>query len=176
MLKNEIKTTNEIKEFTKICVFDEYAQEFEKFKMYWEQAESVDDFKKLVFADSELKLTQGYAALSKESDGHWYRVREMFGDRQFKTESDGGGVLVGNESCQIHVSNGHGDGTSRVAIFKNGEINDNMMVLHPTSINVLTSMNIYSHDSGPEDVVATLEKGTYFTYSYEGFVAFVKIN
>ena len=50
----------------------------------------------------------------KDRENHWYRVRELFGNRCFKTASDVGSLLVGNEEFQALIPNGYGDGITRV--------------------------------------------------------------
>ena len=139
---------------------------------YWEKANTLDEFKNLVLSDSRLKNNQGYAELSKESEGHWYRVREMFGEKCFKTESDGGSVKVGNENFTISIGNGHGDGTTRIAIFtKDDFFNEDMMNF--SGIKLEGNFNIYDYDFG-NDVVMIL-KGTYYVYYYDGLVAFEEV-
>lgn len=170
----EIKKTNELNEFTKRCLFNEYDEWYETFKTHWRKAKSTEEFKKLVFQDASLKLTQGYAVLSKESEGHWYRVRDMFGNRQFQTVSDAGSVCIGNELCQVHIPNGRGDGFTRVGIFKKNEFNQSMMNYF-TSFKLFSEMNIYFCDCNTEVSAAILEKGSYSAYFYEDFVAFVKV-
>ena len=175
MTIKDLMESNEIGVFAKKCLLNSsFPEKVERVKMHWGKAKSVEEFKELVFADHELKLTQGYAELSKESEGHWYRVREMFGDRQFKTDSDCGGVLIGNEDYLILVSNGCGDGVTRVAVFEEKDFNSDMMRLNPTSFKVATEMYVYGYDCSTSRIVKTLDPGSYWTYYWNGFVAIVK--
>mgnify|MGYP004591176897 CR=1 FL=1 len=119
----------------------------------------------------------------KDSENHWYRVRELFGDLCFKTESDVASVLVGNESFQVLIPNGYGDGTTRIAIFNKDDPNHNvasrimsdMMDSHRGPY-LHGKFNIYPYDCcNPtiDEPCKTLE-GRYFTYYYDGLVAFVE--
>ena len=139
---------------------------------HWDEANSIDEFKKSILADDSLSHCQGYAILSREDmQEHWYRIRRMFGDKCFKTDSDAGGVRVGNEEFNLVIPNGHGDGTTRVAVFRKGDkFNLNMMNYY----NVLHGkFNIYDYDCSCDRIIETLE-GDFSTYYYEGLVAFVE--
>ena len=81
----KLEKTKEIKSFTVRCLFNKQSEYYECIKSYWEKAKNIKEFKNFIFSDSTLKMTQGYAELSKEDDKHWYRIREIFGNRQFKT-------------------------------------------------------------------------------------------
>jgi hypothetical protein len=143
------------------------------FETHWKKAESISEFKELVFNDNRLKQTQGYAELSKESDRHWYRVREMFGDKCFKTMSDAGAVMVANKdgTCQILMSTNGGDRQARVAVFhKNDKFNDSMMNFTGNSIN--GEFGISDYDCEYHEAVSL--SGKYLVYFYEGMIAFVE--
>jgi len=134
----------------------------------------VDEFINEVITASELKTTQLYAELIKHErpERRWKAVREMFGDKCFKTVSDVGGVKVGTDTFSVVVPNGgRGDGTTRVAVFEdesgfNGDLmNFSCISLHGDSV-------IYSYDCG--NTPAKKLSGNYLVYYYDGLVAFVK--
>ena len=159
------------------CIGDnkEAAELYEKCKNY-------DEFEKRVL-NHECDSNFVYSLISmygKDGGCHWYRIRDLFGDRCFKTYSDVGGLLVGNEYFQVLIPNGIGDGTTRVAIFrKDDKVSSGLIELmmdreHGPTFN--GKFNIYSYDcDNPEkdEPCKTLE-GRYFTYYYDGFVAFVE--
>lgn len=173
-MKDNIRNSG-LKSHTINCLLNE---EFEAYKgskdivlSYWEKADSLNQFETFVFSDERLVNNQGYAELSKECDNHWYRVREMFGEKCFKTCSDAGSVKVGNENFSIKISNNCGDGETRIAVFrKDDSFNEHMMNTEGTSLH--GKFNIYSYDCG-DDIFMSLE-GDYFVYTFEGLVAFVE--
>lgn len=148
----------------------------------YEKCNSYDEFEKRVL-NKECDSYVAYSLISmygKDNDYHWYRIRDLFGDRCFKTYSDVGSLLVGNESFQVLIPNGIGDGTTRVAVFKKdddvfgGLIELMMDRKHGPTLS--GKFNIYSYDcDNPalDEPRKTLE-GRYFTYYYDGFVAFVE--
>lgn len=119
----------------------------------------------------------------KDRGNHWYRVRDLFGDRCFKTASDVGSLLVGNEEFQALIPNGYGDGITRVAVFNKGDsdysvasrIMCDMMSSHRGPY-LHGKFNIYPYDCCDPTVdepCKTLE-GRYFTYYYDGLIAFIE--
>lgn len=172
-MKEKIENSG-LKEFTIRCLTNRWTdggKTADLINQHWEAAFDLSSFKASVFADKELRTTHAYAELSKESDGHWYRVREMFGETCFKTFSDAGSVKVGNENFSFLINNGIGDGSTRVAIFAKGdEFNDNMMVNSGVVVN--GKATIYDYDCG--DCPAAELNGHYAVYVYEGLVAFVE--
>lgn len=150
-------------------------------KLY-ESCKSYDEFEKRVL-NHECDSNVVYSLISlygKDSDYHWYRIRDLFGDRCFKTYSDVGSLLVGNENFQVLIPNGIGDGTTRVAVFKKeddvfgGLIELMMDGQHGPTLS--GKFNIYSYDCDNPAVDEPCKKldGRYFTYFYDGFVAFVE--
>lgn len=134
----------------------------------------VDEFINEVITASELKTTQLYAELimHERPELRWKSIREMFGDKCFKTVSDVGGVKVGTDTFSVVVPNGgRGDGTTRVAVFEDQtDFNHNLMnfsciSLHGDSV-------IYYYDCG--NTPAKKLSGNYLVYYYDGLVAFVK--
>ena len=150
-------------------------------KLY-ESCNSYDEFEKRVL-NKESNSDIVYSLISlygKDSDYHWYRIRDFFCDRCFKTYSDVGSLLVGNEDFQVLIPNGIGDGTTRVAVFKKdddvygGLIELMMDCKHGPTLN--GKFNIYSSDCdnpAVDEPCKTLD-GRYFTYFYDGFIAFVE--
>lgn len=107
----------------------------------------------------------------------WKYVREIFGDRQFKTVSDIGGVLIGNPQFSVLIKNGRGDGTTRVAIF---ESKDDFLPLenimrYQTSFSG-NEIGIYGYDYDDPAEIDPVEKisGSFTAYSYDGFVALIR--
>lgn len=159
------------------CIEDnkEVAELYKKCKDY-------DEFEKRVLG-KECTSNIIYSLISmygKDRDYHWYRIRDLFGDRCFMTYSDVGSLLVGNEDFQVLIPNGMGDGTTRVAVFrKDDDISVRLIELmmdckHGPTLS--GKFNIYSYDCDKPEVdepYKTLE-GRYFTYYYDGFVAFVE--
>lgn len=71
-------------------------------KLY-ESCRNYDEFEKRVL-NKERPLNAIYSAISmygKDRKNHWYRIRELFGDRCFKTVSDAGSLLVGNRITSV---------------------------------------------------------------------------
>lgn len=163
-----------LKEFTIKCLTDCWIDGGKTagiINEHWEAADNLSDFKEAVFEDERLRLTQAYAELSKEDDDHWCRVREMFGDRCFKTISDIGGVKVGNDTFFVVINNEIGDGTTRVAVFHKGsDFNDNMMNFSGTTLK--GKFNVYDYDCGNTPILEL--NGNYLVYCYQGLVAFVE--
>lgn len=138
---------------------------------HWEAAEDVDAFTEAVLNDAQLEHTQAYAVLSRETPGHWYRVRGMFGNKCLRTASDAGSVKIGNGLFSTLIPNGMGDGTTRIAIFeKNEAFNENMMNF--SGISAHGEFSIYDYDCSGVPIVEL--KGSYNVYTYDGMVAFVE--
>ena len=154
------------------CIFDKWSAGHEKIMEHYKNATSSENFITAILDDPELATTQVYAEISKKlrPEGHWYRVREMFGDRAFKTSSDAGSVKIGIANMTILIPNGYGDGTSRVAIFENPKDFNNCMMSYFTTVSG-ENMVIYNYDCG--DTPAATISGRYAIYYYEGLVAFV---
>ena len=162
------------------CILDcdDYAKLYESSRNY-------DEFEKSVL-NKECCLNHIYAYISlhgKDRGNHWYRVRELFGDHCFKTASDVGSLLVGNEEFQVLIPNGYGDGITRVAIFNKGDsdfsvasrIMCDMMASHRGPY-FHGKFNIYPYDCCDPTIAEpckTLE-GKYFTYYYDGLIAFIE--
>lgn len=110
-------------------------------------------------------------------ENKWLKIRNLFGENCFKTFSDRGGVLVGNEDFQILVRNGRGDGITRVAVLPLTKFDDyrfwsNLMV--DTEILLDGKFNIYLDDCSTEDISRELN-GKYTAYYYDGLVLFLEI-
>lgn len=162
-------------EFWKVCVahiFEDYSdapkETAQKMQAMFEAAEDLDDFQEKILesTDPDITMTQAYAVLSKRTEGHWYRLRAMMGDKCRKTESDAGGLKIGDDHFSILI-NGEGDGITRYAVFNRDEWNPNMATF-TTSIE--GTFNIYAYDCGDE--VAETLSGRYGIYTYEGIVIF----
>ena len=175
------------------CILDcdEYSNLYESCRNY-------DEFEKRVL-NEECCLNGIYSAISmygKDRKNHWYRIRELFGNRCFKTASDVGSLLVGNEEFQVLIPNGYGDGTTRVAVFNKADsdysvasriikVDSDYSVVSRIMSDMMDShhgpylhgkFNIYPYDCcNPtvDEPCKTLE-GRYFTYYYDGLIAFVE--
>lgn len=163
-------------EFWKVCVahiFEDYSdvpkETPQKMQAMFEAAEDLDDFqgKILESTDPDITMTQAYAVLSKRTEGHWYRIRAMMGDRCRKTYSDAGSLKIGNEGFSILLNNHHGDGETRYAVFNREEWNNDMATFETS---VEGTFNIYTYDCG--DAVAETLTGKYGIYIYDGIVIF----
>lgn len=163
MTRDEFKNCTELTDFCKTCLTNEFCGGA-RYMEIWEQSDSLSEFKYNVRQDKTLKLEQGTAELLK---GDWYYLRDILGSNQFKTESDAGGVKIGNGDMSIIIPNGYGDGTTRVAILEPKEMNS-------SAFNFITAVegtvNIYTYDCG-SDIECTI-KGRYGIYSKDGFVVF----
>lgn len=118
--------------------------------------------------------TQFYGELIKRERRHllWGAVRDCFGNKQFKTESDAGSVRIGNESFSVLIPNGWGDGVTRVAVFENNyEFKAGSLLSFFTTVS--GDFGVYAYDCGGSEVVAELS-GWYAAYYGEGFVALVR--
>lgn len=161
-------------EFWKICVadmFEEYNSAqiaSQKFLAMFNAAEDLQAFEKMILesSDFDVIMTQAYAMLSKYREGHWYRLRAMMGDKCRKTESDAGGLKIGDDRFSVLI-NGGGDGITRYAVFNRDEWNHNMATFN-TSIE--GTFNIYTYDCGDE--IAETLSGRYGIYTYNGMVIF----
>lgn len=164
-------------DFTSSCLFNPYGEnDIELLKKIIRKAKDFDDFVQLYLNTDEFKNTQAYPQISAKYDDtkHWYRIREMFGDKAFKTTSDAGSVKVGNEHFYTLIPNGNGDGVARVIVLdKNEKWNHNFLKFN-TSIGG-NDINIYSYDCG-DAVAMTLNGNRYGVYSGHGFVVFEKWN
>lgn len=162
------------------CILDcdDYAKLYESCSNY-------DEFeKKVLNEECCLNVIYSYISLyGKDRRNHWYRIRELFGDRCFKTASDVGSLLVGNEEFQVLIPNGYSDGITRVAVFNKGtsdydvasRVMSDMMDSHRGPC-LQGKFNIYPYDCCDPTVAEpckTLE-GEYFTSYYDGLIAFIE--
>lgn len=166
------------------CILD-----CDEYSNLYESCSNYDEFEKRVL-NEECCLNVIYSYISlygKDRRNHWYRIRELFGDRCFKTASDVGSLLVGNEEFQVLIPNGYGDGTTRVAVFNKADSDFDVASDYDVAYGIMPDMmdsgpylhgkfNIYPYDcSDPtvDEPCKTLE-GRYFTYYYDGLIAFVE--
>ena len=160
------------------CILD-----CDEYSNLYESCSNYDEFEKRVL-NEECCLNVIYSYISlygKDRRNHWYRIRELFGDRCFKTASDVGSLLAGNEEFQVLIPNGYGDGITRVAVFNkaDSDYSDTYRIMCDMMKNgpiLHGKFNIYPHDcSNPtvDEPCKTLE-GRYFTYYYDGLIAFVE--
>lgn len=138
-----------------------------RYKELWEQAESKEEFLKLIAKDPEVRYKQATAILFK-NDFHY--LRDFFGDEEFKTYSDVGGVKVGNDTFNVVVPNGYGDGVTRCRMVEKGTPWPSDAFTFWGCING-TDINIYEYDCG-SDVERHLD-GTRYGCFYNGTGSFV---
>lgn len=145
----------------------------EMVKNLLDNCSDVDEFINEVVTANELKTTQLYAELIKyeRPEMRWKAIREMFGNKCIKIESDVGGVKVGRDTFSVVVPNGRGDGTTRVAVFEDQtDFNDNLMEY--SGISIHGDSMIFGNDCGNTPVKRL--DGNYLVYYYDGLVAFVR--
>lgn len=173
----EFDESTELRKKTKLCLMNTSdGNNCYKFAIDCiERAKNIEDFRKIFFeeADDKVKLSKGYAELSKEDILHWHRVRDMFSEatKLFKLTSDAGGVLIGREPFYTIINNGYRDGRTRVALFSGDEaknFNNHMMNF---SQMLIGEFDVHACDTSNHVIVATL-KGKWLVYNYEGLVAF----
>lgn len=137
-----------------------------------------DEFEKAVLNTEELKNTQLYAEVSKESkDGQHKRrllnILEESDAKEYTTYSDCGGVLIGNDNFNIVIPNGYGDGETKLFILDdNNKIQLYNMAKFFTSFNA-DDTKVYAEDTSRKREVINL-KGRYGAYFNDGIVIFEK--
>lgn len=153
-----------------------HAQQYSLCKEIADKSNTTEEFIDSFIEDERTHRTQLYAELLKRErpDKRWYAIREMFGERQFKTVSDAGGLLVGDKTFGLIIPNGAGDGITRVAVFDEpSEFNGDLMMFFT---NISGEFGIYPYDC--EDLSncrpIRILNGRYFAYYYSGFIALVK--
>lgn len=155
------------------CLADVLAQS-ESLNEMIENSSDTDDFINKFLATPDYADTQAYVEIMKRErpERLWKAIRSMFGDRCFKTESDIGGVKVGNDEFSLIVPNGRGDGTTRVAVFDNKkDFNERLMNFFT---DIRGKFSIYDYDCGGTELVTLM--GKFGVYYYDGLVAFEKWN
>lgn len=165
MKKEELKGS--MKPFVYECLFNEEAESFDKIVAYTEKAESVEEFKSLIFGDKSLRLSQGFAELCKEADDYYERVEKFLGENIRRTYSDAGSLKLGNSSFSILIPNGYGDGVTQYAVLGEKEWNDNLLKF---LTQVEGKFNIFSYDCGNE--VQETVRGKFNIFSGAGIVVF----
>ena len=139
----------------------------DKVNALWEAAESKEAFIRALQTDEQLRYTQACGELSK---GDFYFIRDMIGDRQFKTESDAGGVRVMHDGFRVIIPNGRGDGESRVAVFAKDEPFNERTLEYFTLID--GDFEISGYDCADEPIRHL--HGRYQVYYGNSFVVFVE--
>lgn len=164
-------------DWIEMCIFNG-AEKYQKDQSYRKELYSVirkskdtEDFIDKYIACENFKCRQAYAALIKNcrQSKLFYAIRDMVGDKQFKTSSDAGGVKIGNNGFSVIVPNGRGDGVTRVGILEQEEFNQNLLHFFT---GVEGEINIYAYDCG--DTIAKTISGRFGVYYGEGFVVFEK--
>lgn len=108
---------------------------------------------------------------------NWMTIRKRFGDACFKTFSDRGGVLVGNDTFQTLVRNGRGDGITRVAVLSPKDWDDWKkwnQLMEESDVYLDGKFHIYQYDCSTETSIRELN-GRYMTYYYDGLVLFLEL-
>lgn len=149
----------------------------------WEQSENYEDFVEalLKFDYPDLKHDERarwiYAKFSKKNSQHWYRIRERFGDKCFKTWSDVGSLLVNNNTL---IANHFGDGETRVAVFNKNDLDYEGYAFFADMMDSCDVMfdgeiDIYNYDIIGEGQICKTIEGRYDVYVYQGLIAFVEM-
>lgn len=162
--------------FIRQCLFkDEWQDRADEYnnavKQLISASANTDEFVEKYLANTEWKKEQCYQAMLKKykPDKIWFFIREMFGDKSEKTESDAGALKIGNENFSVLINNGFGDGVTRYAILNKDEFYAGNLMNYFSIIK--GKFNIYSYDCGDE-IKEKLE-GSYLIYYYEGLIALV---
>lgn len=137
-----------------------------------ELSKDTNDFVHNFLAHSEFKRLRCYQQLLKSMcpNDIWCFVRENFGEKCFKTISDVGGVKVGTNEFSVVLTNGYGDGDTRVAIFDN---EDDFYSSDLMFFNTVIDGHFFIYDYDCGENVAKEISGRFAVYYYEGLVAFV---
>lgn len=110
------------------------------------------------------------------SGKHWYEIRRLFGTKCFKTWSDVGSLKINN----LLIPNHHGDGITRVAIFKKEDLNENInyhtfsSLMNDTGFCLTGKNDIYDYDIADAGEVIKSIEGNYFIFVYDGLIALVE--
>lgn len=158
-------------------------QDDEYYNDLYQKSKSLSEFEKDVLSN-DIKNCAVYSKVSRygtDSENHWYRVRGLFGNEIIKTYSDVGSLMVGNDSFSTLISNGYGDGTTRVGIvnkcdenIKKASLCEGMM--DNCRVTLKGTFNIYPYDCdapSEQKPILTLT-GNYFVYNYDGIIALVE--
>ena len=164
MTRSEFLETKEITQFCKGCLDNEFQPEYLTIQELWEKASDINEFKKFVKENKEVRLSQGAAELLKDD---WNYLRSMLSDKMFKTDSEAGSVKIGNENFSILIPNGMGDGTTRVDILNSDEFNRSAFYYFTI---ISGKFNIYSYDCGEE--IEKEMNGKFQVYYKDGIVIF----
>jgi hypothetical protein len=108
----------------------------------------------------------------KNAESLWYAIRGSI-DLITKCESDRGGILVGNHEFATLISNGYGDGTTRVGMIKDYGA---LEFMHYNGMFVVKNGGIFDYDccNIEKSEFIPLEDGTYFSFSYDRIIALEK--
>lgn len=173
MTLEEMKNCKQISSFAIRCILGAYdfvencdikKEQLVRGLFYCADYEAVCDF--LI---NNYPFEQFTAEVIKGSGKEWIFLRKQLGDAVFKTMSDKGGVKVGNDSFSVILSNGRGDGDTRVAVVERDTFNKGIPMFNTS---VQGAFNIYDYDCG--NTVSKAVVGLYGVYYYDGIVIFEK--
>lgn len=163
--------------FIRQCLFKDVwqngAEDYNKVvKRLIEESATTSEFVEKYLSTEDFRREQCYQEMLKkyEPEKLWHYIREMFGYRSTKTESDAGALKIGVNGLFVLIPNGHGDGTMRYAVLEHDDFYASGIMHYFTIID--GKFNIYSYDCG-NDILEELD-GRYRVYYYEGLVALVK--
>lgn len=162
----------------KVMMNEWQSSQFALVKEIAAKSSSSDDFVDRYLADPRAVCTQLYAVLAQRVRPEllWKLIRKMFGDREFKTYSDVGSLLVGDSNMTVLIPNGRGDGTTRVAVFSGEDAKSFNSDLMNFFTIIRGEINVFGYDCddpAKSDPVCKLS-GSFSVYYSEGFVALVK--
>lgn len=151
------------------CILnDAFPAYVSRFKYHWENANSFDEFKKLVKLDSFLSQSQAVGELFKDDTG--YLINQINPFSTYLTSSDAGSIRIVAGEASFLISNGIGDGTSIVSFKKHDTFNTHAFTFQTC---VYGKFSISSYDS--KDVVGLDVEGDFMVYSNNGFVIFEQL-
>lgn len=180
-----IEKNLKIHDFVKHCMHNTYGdkENNEWYKKCLDEAKNTNQFFNLYFSTRDKKIicSQGYGELLKretifneELDMYVSSVLSK-GNNCYQTLSDRGDLKLGNDSFNIYVANGYGDGFTDVYLFEK----DNEYIRAVENImyyktNIEGTFNIYQYDCGNK--VLDVVTGNYDIYSFNGHIAFIERN
>lgn len=174
-MKTKLKNTKLIKTNSRLALLEEYPGDYEGsidiVNAYWNEANSVGEFKRKVFGDERLINNRGYAQLSKESrKKHFLRTKSRL--KQYEmihAKSPHGLLKIGLNNGYIYIPNGARWNITRIYIIKANEAFNHHM--HWYRFLMEGTLDIYSN----EDIVKTL-KGKYLVCGGDTFICFKEID
>lgn len=139
-------------------------------------SDTFEEFAEMIFHFNKLKCTHLYAEVSKASRGHWYRVREMFGEDCHKSVNNRMGLLLesADKTNEVSIELKCENENIRHGVIPVGRFNKYMM--ENTGVIVRGSYNAIENDYYRRSDTLYTINGAHRVYRYDGIIAFVKCN